>query len=254
MENSVINTDGQTFFFPFNLFIFCGRFIPQGARHNDSLCWFWEQTCLKFSTPQLVICDNLDFSGQCVLLDRHTSESPQDATPFWYWVFWSGSLVLQSKVPGTGSTSDVLLLPFETKNFTQKPNVWKEKSVPCSQPAAWKFREGWECSVRKPGHVWTECSQTEAQSQGGHHLGRSRPFRISTGVCRSRWGLRSNNLGSLPCLLLIPAAQNCQNGNTSTPWFSGNLSFHFRPRTCLGFLFLLHGVQTCCTWLLGRTQ
>lgn len=84
----------------------------------------------------------LDFSGQCVPVDRHTSESPTGCNPFWYWAFWSGSPVLQSKVPGTGSTSDVLLLPFETKNFTQKPNVWEEKSVPCTQPCGLEVQRG----------------------------------------------------------------------------------------------------------------
>lgn len=73
------------------------------------------------------------FSGQRVPVDRHTSESSGQRPPL-VLSLWSGSPVLQSKVPDTGSTSDVLLLPLETKYCTQKPDVWEEKSVPCTQP------------------------------------------------------------------------------------------------------------------------
>lgn len=42
----------------------------------------------------------------------------------------------------------------------------RKNLYPALSPAAWKFREGRECSVRKPGHVWAECSQTDGLEPG----------------------------------------------------------------------------------------
>lgn len=189
--------------------------------------------------------------GKCDLVDRHTSD-PARKQPFLVLnlLKWFTSASKQSSRHREHIWCAFITL-WDKKTSLRSQMSGRKNLYPSLSPAAWKFRAGWEYSVRKPGHVWTEVL-SEAPSQGGCHLGRSRPFRISTGVCRSGWGLRSNNSGLLLCLLLFPVAQKCQNCNTSTLCFSWNwLQSDF---TCLRFLFLLCGVLICCTYVLGKTQ
>lgn len=68
---------------------------------------------------------------------------------------WSGSMVLQSKVHGTGSSIRCTFITLrDKKTITQKPNDWEKNLYPVLSPAAWKFREIQSVPHKETGVCW----------------------------------------------------------------------------------------------------
>lgn len=173
-------------------------FFPQSSKPD-----VYSMLVLKaawFEAPSMPICHLWHiwqpvFSCKC--LSRHcvpgwwahldSKESPETKSPHGARVFEVAHWCFKAKFMVQGATSDVLLLPLETKIITEMPNVWKKNLYPVPSPAAWKFR-GSNCSLggnqsvfeQSHNHTW------HTQSPGSNH-----PAEDSSLLLDHHWGVRS---------------------------------------------------------------